>query len=387
MSPAGGSDDDLTYSVAWIDTLARGGRWVARCCRVGEHAAPRTALGRRRRARPLAVTRHAPARRTPSGPAAPGVPADGAGFNEAWYRKAPRLREGELQPVGAFFDPLDAVARLEPAVRAARLRPVPAGGPRGTGGPTPLFVPSVGLVSPTGARRSCPCSSASARRTPGCCRSRWRAGPSPSTCPSAPAWRSCSTSWTRSCWGARPAVPRQGLPALAGLLRAMYPRLGRVRGGAEPRRPAATVPCPTCPAASTSEKVRSPHAQRPRRPADRPRPRRDQRDRARAGPALVHGPAAGHARGPAGERRDEAVAALSAEGFHVTVLDFDAEDTADAPGVVESVAAVRDIDVAVVAFGVLGDEEQAWQDHDTAVRLARGQLHGCRSASASASPR
>ena len=29
-----------------------------------------------------------------------------------------------------------------------------------------------------------------------------------------------------------------------------------------------------------------------------------------------------------------------------------------------------DLDVALVAFGVLGDEEEAWQDHDAAVRLA-----------------
>ena len=34
-------------------------------------------------------------------------------------------------------------------------------------------------------------------------------------------------------------------------------------------------------------------------------------------------------------------------------------------------AATRDIDVAVVAFGILGDEEEAWQDHASAVRHAR----------------
>ncbi len=77
-----------------------------------------------------------------------------------------------------------------------------------------------------------------------------------------------------------------------------------------------------------------------------------------------------------GPRRDEVVAALSAEGFPVTVLDFDAEDTATHPGVVEAAAAVGDIDVAVVAFGVLGDQEQAWQDHASAVRLARVNYTG-----------
>ena len=49
---------------------------------------------------------------------------------------------------------------------------------------------------------------------------------------------------------------------------------------------------------------------------------------------------------------------------------FEAEATADHPALIESIAASRDIDVAVVAFGVLGDEEQSWQDHETAVRLA-----------------
>lgn len=72
-----------------------------------------------------------------------------------------------------------------------------------------------------------------------------------------------------------------------------------------------------------------------------------------------------------GERRDAAVAGLRADGFEVEVVDFDAEDTASHPALVEQVASVRDIDVAVVAFGVLGDEEEAWTDHAAAVRLAQ----------------
>ena len=72
-----------------------------------------------------------------------------------------------------------------------------------------------------------------------------------------------------------------------------------------------------------------------------------------------------------GTRRDEAAAGLRAAGFEVDVWDFDAELTDTHPALVEAVAAVRDIDVALVAFGVLGDEEEAWTDHAAAVRLAQ----------------
>ena len=51
--------------------------------------------------------------------------------------------------------------------------------------------------------------------------------------------------------------------------------------------------------------------------------------------------------------------------------DFDAEATDTHPALIEAIAAVRDIDVALVAFGVLGDEEEAWTDHAAAVRLAQ----------------
>jgi decaprenylphospho-beta-D-erythro-pentofuranosid-2-ulose 2-reductase len=77
-----------------------------------------------------------------------------------------------------------------------------------------------------------------------------------------------------------------------------------------------------------------------------------------------------------GERRDAAAAGLRSDGFEVEVVDFDAEDTDSHPALVDQVAAVRDIDVAVVAFGVLGDEEQAWTDHAAAVRIARVNYTG-----------
>jgi decaprenylphospho-beta-D-erythro-pentofuranosid-2-ulose 2-reductase len=70
------------------------------------------------------------------------------------------------------------------------------------------------------------------------------------------------------------------------------------------------------------------------------------------------------------DRRDAAVRRLEGLGLTVEPLDFDARDTGSHAAVVERAAAGGDIDVAVVAFGLLGDEEQAWQDHASAVELA-----------------
>ena len=72
-----------------------------------------------------------------------------------------------------------------------------------------------------------------------------------------------------------------------------------------------------------------------------------------------------------GVRRDEAAAGLRAAGFEVEVCDFEAEATDTHPALIEGIAARRDIDVALVAFGVLGDEEEAWTDHAAAVHLAQ----------------
>ena len=71
-----------------------------------------------------------------------------------------------------------------------------------------------------------------------------------------------------------------------------------------------------------------------------------------------------------GPRRTAAAARLTALGASVEEIDFEATDTASHPGVVEQAARGGDIDVTLVAFGLLGDEEEAWQDHDAAVRLA-----------------
>ncbi|MDV6012378.1 decaprenylphospho-beta-D-erythro-pentofuranosid-2-ulose 2-reductase [Haloechinothrix sp. LS1_15] len=71
------------------------------------------------------------------------------------------------------------------------------------------------------------------------------------------------------------------------------------------------------------------------------------------------------------QRRKDAADQLRAAGNDVTELDFDATDTASHPDVIDAAFATGDIDVTVVAFGVLGDPEQAWRDHRTAVELAQ----------------
>jgi decaprenylphospho-beta-D-erythro-pentofuranosid-2-ulose 2-reductase len=69
-------------------------------------------------------------------------------------------------------------------------------------------------------------------------------------------------------------------------------------------------------------------------------------------------------------RRDAAVQRLEQAGATVRAIDLEARDVASHPGVVDAAFSGGDIDVAVVAFGLLGDPELAWQDHDTAVELA-----------------
>ncbi|PXY31854.1 decaprenylphospho-beta-D-erythro-pentofuranosid-2-ulose 2-reductase [Prauserella muralis] len=69
-------------------------------------------------------------------------------------------------------------------------------------------------------------------------------------------------------------------------------------------------------------------------------------------------------------RLDAAAQRLRDKGAEVSTLDFDAKDTASHPAALDKAFADGDVDVTVVAFGLLGDAEQAWQDHATAVELA-----------------
>jgi len=98
-------DDDYRYSVAWIDSVASSGRGVLTR---GDHA-KRAQLGAKEAVHPLAYA-------TPSLPSAPAFLPNGLlnaasvrAFNEAWFRKHPKKRDGELQSIPSFFHPLDGV--------------------------------------------------------------------------------------------------------------------------------------------------------------------------------------------------------------------------------------------------------------------------------------
>lgn len=103
------TDGAFTYSVAWIDTLTRGRSMGRSVLSQGEHAT-RGELTGRAAARPL-VAPGAPRLAAPRGlPTSLVRPSTVRAFNETWFRKAPRHREGELQPLAAFFHPLDGIA-------------------------------------------------------------------------------------------------------------------------------------------------------------------------------------------------------------------------------------------------------------------------------------
>ena len=70
-------------------------------------------------------------------------------------------------------------------------------------------------------------------------------------------------------------------------------------------------------------------------------------------------------------RRSAVAAELTAAGARVEVVDFDADDPASPHRMVAEAAAGGDIDVAVVAFGQLGDAEQLRTDPAAVAQLAR----------------
>ena len=101
-------DDRYPYSVAWVDCLARG-RSLGRAVLTRGRPARRDELDEKGRRDPLAF-RHSPRVQVPD------VLPSGlvnrltvAALNEAWFRRAPRERRGQVQGIAPFFHPLDGL--------------------------------------------------------------------------------------------------------------------------------------------------------------------------------------------------------------------------------------------------------------------------------------
>lgn len=95
------------------------------------------------------------------------------------------------------------------------------------------------------------------------------------------------------------------------------------------------------------------------------------------------------------ERRTQAAAELTDLGCAVVEVDLDARDHDSHASTIDAAFEGGDLDIAVIAFGLLGDAEQAWSDPDHALELAevnytapvhlgvllanrmRAQSHGC----------
>jgi decaprenylphospho-beta-D-ribofuranose 2-oxidase len=99
-------DDQYRYSVAWVDLLTTGKQLGRGVLTRADHASVVQVTGHRD------PTGYGP--RMLAG-VPPGVPnlinhASVRAFNEMWFRKAPRHRQGEIQSITRFFHPLDGIA-------------------------------------------------------------------------------------------------------------------------------------------------------------------------------------------------------------------------------------------------------------------------------------
>mgnify|MGYP006275983377 CR=1 FL=1 len=98
-------DANDRYTVAWVDATGRGARLGRGVVTMADHA-PASAVGG---PDPLAFSSRTRVSVPCSAPSWLLNRFTIAAFNEAWFRRAPRRRVGELQSLGSFFHPLDAV--------------------------------------------------------------------------------------------------------------------------------------------------------------------------------------------------------------------------------------------------------------------------------------
>ena len=74
---------------------------------------------------------------------------------------------------------------------------------------------------------------------------------------------------------------------------------------------------------------------------------------------------------PDSPRIADARAQLESRGADVEVLDFDATNFDSHPDVVKRAFDRGDVDIAIIAFGTLGDQEELWQNQAKAVASAQ----------------
>jgi decaprenylphospho-beta-D-ribofuranose 2-oxidase len=115
------TDADYDYTVAWTDCLASGAR-LGRSVITSGSFAQVGELKAKEQGRPLAFS----ASGLVGAPAVFPVGVIGRRtvtvFNEAYYRKAPRKRTGEIQTIGEFFHPLDGIRNWNRAYGPAGFR-------------------------------------------------------------------------------------------------------------------------------------------------------------------------------------------------------------------------------------------------------------------------
>lgn len=108
MTALSGSDDKHRYTVAWLDTSARGRALGRGLVSRGDHT-PFAELPPNRRDDPLRYRPRLGWRVPPGLPRSAVTRLTARAFNELWFRRPPQRRTGVHQSIGAFFHPLDGI--------------------------------------------------------------------------------------------------------------------------------------------------------------------------------------------------------------------------------------------------------------------------------------